>query len=59
MSPSERIREFPKEKLSNVLGKLFCNACRENISVKKSVISQHIKGARTYLIIHEHVVAKD
>ena len=46
MSPSERIQEFPEEKLSNVLGKLFCNACRENMSVKKSVISQHIKSAK-------------
>ena len=53
MSPSERIREFPKEKLSNVLGKLFCNACRENISVKKSVISQHINTGKARLAMKE------
>lgn len=46
VSPSERVREFPEEKLSNVMGKLFCIACRENLSVKKSVISQHIKSAK-------------
>ena len=41
VSPSDRIREFPDEQLSTVLSKLFCNACRENVSVKKSVIIQH------------------
>ena len=46
VSPSDRIREFPDEQLSTVLSKLFCNACRENVSVKKSVIIQHIKSAK-------------
>ena len=46
VSPSDRIREFPDEQLSTVLGKLFCNACRENVSVKKSIIIQHIKSVK-------------
>ena len=46
VSPSARMQEFPDEKLSNVRGKLFCNACREMVSVKKSVVSQHIKSVK-------------
>ena len=46
VSISDRVREFPGEHLCRNLGKLFCNACREPISVKKSVISQHIKSAK-------------
>ena len=46
VSISDRVREFPGEHLCRNLGKLFCNACREPISVKKSVISQHIKAAK-------------
>ena len=39
VSIADRVREFPGEHLCRNLGKLFCNACREPISVKKSVIS--------------------
>ena len=42
----DRVREFPGEHLCRYSGKLFCNACREPISVKKSVISQHIKSSK-------------
>ena len=44
--PSTRIKEFPNEKLSVVSGKLFCTACQENVSLKKSVIIQHIKSLK-------------
>lgn len=46
VSLEDRVREFPGEHLCRNLGKLVCNACREPISVKKSVISQHIKSAQ-------------
>ena len=46
VSISDRVREFPGDHLCRNLGKLFCNACREPISVKKSVISLHIKSAK-------------
>jgi hypothetical protein len=46
ISLSTRIREFPNENLTNHLGKLFCNACREVVSLKKSVLTQYIKSAK-------------
>ena len=36
VAPSKRIKEFPDEKLSVVSGKLFCTACRENLSLPPS-----------------------
>ena len=33
--PSTRVKEFPNEHLSVVSKKLFCQACRESVSVKK------------------------
>lgn len=41
------MQEFPDEKLSNMQGKLFSNACREIFSVKTSAISRsakHVSG---------------
>ena len=32
----DRIKEFPNESLCNSRGKLFCNACRQPLSIKKS-----------------------
>ena len=46
ISPRTRIKEFPDEKLSVASGKLFCTACRENVSLKKSVVLQHIKSVK-------------
>ena len=39
VSPSERMKQFPEENLNK---KLFCEACREPLSVKKSVIEATI-----------------
>ncbi len=44
--PSTRVKEFPNEHLSVVSRKLFCQACREPVSVKKSVLQQHIRSAK-------------
>ena len=44
--PKTRIRQFPDQHFSVMLGKLFCDACRENLSLKKSVLTQHIKSAK-------------
>ena len=46
VATTTRVKEFPGEHLSVVCGKLFCNACREPVSVKKSVIILHIKSAK-------------
>ena len=37
VSPLDKDQRIPDEHLSATLGKLFCNACRENLSVKKSI----------------------
>ena len=41
-----RVAEFPDSNLSVVLGRLFCNACREHLSLKKSVIELHLKSTK-------------
>ena len=46
VSASQRVREFTGENLSVLSGKLFCNACWETLSVKKSVLIQHVKSAK-------------
>ncbi len=44
--PRTRITEFPSQHFSEKLGKLFCDACREILFLKKSMIIQHIKSAK-------------
>ena len=46
VSASQRVREFAGENFSVLLGKLFCNACRETLSVKKSVLIQQVKSVK-------------
>ena len=46
ISPATRVKEFPEESLCVSHGKLFCRACRETLSVKKSVVTQHIRSAK-------------
>ena len=41
---SQRVREFAGENLSVLLGKLFCNAFRETLPVKKTVLIQNVKS---------------
>ena len=43
VTPSQRVREFPDEQLTVSAGKLFCQACREELSTKISVLKTHIK----------------
>ena len=43
ITPESRLREFPDEYLRVSSGRLFCCTCREVMSVKKSVIIQHIR----------------
>ena len=44
--PLQRAREFPDEMLNVSSGKLFCSACREELSLKVSVIKNHMKSAK-------------
>ena len=46
MSPKQRVSEFPNEQLTVSNSKLFCKACREELSLKKTVIASHIQSAK-------------
>ena len=46
ISPSQRVREFPNEAFSVSTGKLFRNACREELGLKTTVIHPHIQSKR-------------
>lgn len=40
------MREFGDEKLVVSAGKLFCEACREELSLRKSTIKNHIRSSK-------------
>ena len=46
VTSSQREREYPNESLTVSCGKLFCLACREDLSLKLIVISNHIKSRK-------------
>ena len=46
VKPHQRTNEFPNESLVVSHGKLFCNSCREELSLKKSVIKGHIGSTK-------------
>ena len=41
-----RVKEFLDEPLSASHGKLFCNACTEEMSLKMSIVRNHIRSAK-------------
>ena len=53
VTPMQRVRDFPNEELAVSAGKLFCSACREELSLKLklSIIKLHIKSSK-------HIVGK-
>ena len=42
----ERVRQFPDENFIVREGKLFCNACRQILSTKKSVLKIHVSSKK-------------
>ena len=46
VSPLQRAKEFKEEKLTVSSGKLFGQACREEVSLKISIIKNHIASAK-------------
>lgn len=46
VSALQRIREFPGEHLVVSNKKLFCKACREELSLKKTVIANHVQSGK-------------
>ena len=46
VKPLQRTNVFPNESLVLSNGKLFCNSCREEVSLKKSVLKNHISSVK-------------
>jgi len=44
--PAQHIKEHPEEELTISNGKLFCRACREELSPKSNVVNNHIKSVK-------------
>ena len=42
----QRVKQFAGEPFSVSRGKLFCNGCREELSLKMSVVRNHIRSAK-------------
>lgn len=46
VKPQDRVKKFPDEQLSVSAGKLFCKACREELSLKSSSLTNHLKSQK-------------
>ena len=46
VTPAQRVKEFPDQPLNVSAGKLFCRACREELSTKLSVLRYHLKSKK-------------
>ena len=46
VSPSQRVREFENESLTVSQGHVFCSACREQLSLKRSVVKNHTQSSK-------------
>ena len=46
IKPQQRVKEYPVEPFIVSCGKLFCQGCREELPLKKSSISYHIKSTK-------------
>jgi hypothetical protein len=46
VSVVHRVNEFSGEMLINSAGKLFCSACREELSLKLSIVKNHVESAK-------------
>ena len=46
VTAKQRIKKFPYQRFTVSARKLFCNACREEVALKKSIIEQHIKSEK-------------
>ena len=66
VKPQARVQEFPEEMLIESSGKLYCEACHIVVSVKKSIVQDHIvsdrhargKEARRNQLQHQQRVAE-
>ena len=51
--PSMRVHEFPGEELTVFFGTLYCTACQEHLSVKRSRTKNHVSSQK-----HGHSMTK-
>ena len=46
VSAAQRAKEFSGEMITVSAGRLFCSACREELSLKRSVVTNHVGSAK-------------
>ena len=46
VTPAQRCLEFRDEPFTVSAGKLFCNSCREELSLKRSIIKNHVSSSK-------------
>ncbi len=46
VSPAQCVREFPTELFTVSHSRLFCSACREQLSLKRSIVKNHIESVK-------------
>ena len=46
VTPAQRVEEFSNEEVTVSNGKLFCLACREELSLKRSIVCYHVKSKK-------------
>ena len=46
VKPIDRVKQYANDHLQVSAGKLFCSACREEVSTKKSIIDKHINSTK-------------
>lgn len=46
VTPTQRCLEFRDEPFTVSAGKLFCNCCREELSLKRSIIKNHVTSLK-------------
>lgn len=46
INPSQHVKEFPSKCLTVSHNKLFCTACREELSLRKGVIVSHVASTK-------------
>ena len=55
VSPSQRVKEFPNEELTVSNKRLFCNACREEVGLKSTVVGNHMRSKKLWKeTLHKH-----
>ena len=46
VTPRQQVKEFPTEPFTVCYGQLFCSACREQLSLKRSILKNHVESLK-------------